>query len=273
MKFRTHCLIGVIVVLLLASSAAHAASLSWLKHVSVDGSFSFHYPEGWHVTESESVVVVDGPSSDEQLCMCILPYYRNWSPEEHAQLMEVQQALAEAVLEWIGETDPSDPVVQMIHARVLEGDKTLADGDPPLTETAALSYAELMAYAELLQSDPAAGLNSISQGIVEEIRSQLVEHWRQFSQNEREQIQAAPAVWTTLRQALLHGDSSDREKARGIIVKLAPEKGSGDASRGAASDDEFHTSMLAHQNMLWASQNAFNHWRWCMGYTRTIWGY
>lgn len=437
MKFRTHCLIGVIVVLLLASSAAHATSVLWTKYVSVDGSFSFHHPEGWHVTESDSVVVVDGPSSDEQLCMCILPYYRNWSPEEHAQLMlsalrsenpdlaasgweadsegravlfdlthgdgaqqyrgmglvlkdsgaeqalwfhyiapssgysrdrgastlqgfigsiasgsasqspvvgraeriaenadafmfvlefalgsplslsdermirdelekgwsqrfdaelaeyddypqmvslimaigdqrqltEVQQVVAEAVLEWLGGSDPNDPVVKMIRAHVLEGDRTLVDGDPPLTETAAASYAELVAYADLLQVDPEAAPGSVSHSTVEEIKTQLAQCWLQLGRDERELVQTIPAVWTTLRKALLHGDSSDRERARSIIAKPAPAKGSGDASHGAMSTDELNASMWAHQNMLWASQNTFNHWMWCQGFRSTPFGY
>lgn len=41
----------------------------------------------------------------------------------------------------------------------------------------------------------------------------------------------------------------------------------------ALSGDELNARMWAHQNMLWANQNTFNHWRWCMGYTRTPFGY
>jgi len=429
-KFRTHCLIGVIVVLILTACAAHAASELWTKYVSADESFSFHHPEGWHVTESESVVVVDGPSTDEQLCMCILPYYRNWSPEEHAQLMlsalrsenpdlaasgweadsegravlfdltygdgarqyrgtglvlkdsgaeqalwfhyiapssgysrdrgastlkgfigsiasgsasqspvlgrggriaenadafmfvlefalgsplslleermirdelergwseqsdaelaayddypqmvslimaigdqrqlmDVQHALAEAVLEWIGEIDPSDPVVQMIHAHLLEGDKALVGGDPPLTETAAASYAELMAYADLLQADPEAAPGSISHSTVEETKRQLAQCWLQLGRDERELVQTIPAVWTTLRKALLHGDSSDRERARSIIAELAP-------GRTSHSAQGRVMSMAEHNSMMWARQNTFNHWMWCRGFRSTPFGY
>ena len=56
-----------------------------------------------------------------------------------------------------------------------------------------------------------------------------------------------PAVWTTLRKALLHGDSSDRERARSIIAE--------------------------HNSMMWARQNTFNHWMWCQGFRYTPFGY
>lgn len=456
MRLRPHYLVGTIAALMLVSPAARAIPLTWAKYVSLDGSFSFHYPEGWKVTEGESAVVVDGLHGDEQLCLYPLPYYQDRSPREHAdlmlsalqsqnpglqasgwqaspedgtvlfemaygagsqqykgiglvvkevgskqaiwfhyfapstgysqdrglsilagfvaslasgsasrppsdsgtaggatggaaggaaksperlaenadafmfvlefalgsplslseermirgelergwseqsdaelaayddyptvvslimtigdqrQLVEVQQTLARSVLEWIGESDPNDPAVAMIRAHMLKGGKIVVDGNPPLTETAATSYAELMAYAELLQADPAADPSSLARSTMEEIRGQLIQHWLQFSRDEREQIQTAPAIWTTLRKALRYGDSSDRERARSIIVKLAPEKGSGDASGGAMGIDEARADEVRARlafEIYRSSQLPLNHWMFRQGFHSTAFGY
>ncbi len=232
MKLRAHCLVGVIVVLLLASSAAYAAFLSWAKYVSVDGSFSFHYPEGWGVTESDSTVVMDGPSTDEQLCMCILPYYRNWNPEEHAQLM----------LSALRSENPD---------LAASGWETDSEGRAALSD---------LTHGDGSQQYRGMGLVLKDSGADQALWFHYIAPSSGYSRDRGA---------STLQGFI----SSDRERARSIIAKPAPERGSGDASHGAMSTDGLNARMWAHQNMLWASQNTFNHWMWRQGFRSTAFGY
>ena len=441
MKGRACCL-ACIVLVLFVSSTAYAAQVTWAKHVSQDGSFSFHYPKGWQVHEDESVIVLEGEDSGEQVYFFSLPYEHTWSAEEHARFMlsalqaenpgleaygwesdsesetvlfnlvygsgshsydglglvikdsesrqalwlhyfapsenysqslgayilqgflgsiapgstskppdegqvsssgeddkkaerilenanafmfilefalgsplslseeymilselqkswsqrsaaelakyddypdmvsivmhiddqhrlaDIQQALAASVLEWIDESDPDDPIVRMIRTHMIEDDKTLVAGDPRLTELIASAYGELMAYAELLQRDPEARPGSIDEDEVEEIKGRLVDVWLQLSREERQLAETVPAVWSTLRHSLAHGDSSDQESARGIIVKLAPDRPSQSQDTEGAP-----MSMFQHSILLQAQQATFNHWMWCQGYRYTPFGY
>jgi len=99
-----------------------------------------------------------------------------------------------------------------------------------------------MAYTGLLQADPAVDPSSVSQSTLEEIRNPLVGYWRQLSRDGREQTQAVPAVWTTPRKALSHGDSSDCDRERSIIAKLASERTSHNAQGRVMSDDALQRS-------------------------------
>jgi hypothetical protein len=90
---------------------------------------------------------------------------------------------------------------------------------PRTTEVLAYAYGELLAYAELLGQNGSARPDMIRQDTVtvEEIKSQLADAWLQLSQEEREQTQTLPAVWSILRRALSHGGESHRESAQNII--------------------------------------------------------
>lgn len=439
---KAHCLVSALIAVLIISLPGHTATLNWAKYVSQDGSFSFHHPQGWQVTESESGLVVQGGSSSEQLWLVPLPYQDSWSAQQHAnfflsilqkenpeleasgwqsdpggeavlfdliyrseqqqlqgiglvtkdsgseqalwfhhlapeegyvrargesilegfvnslapgstsepptkalavssdyddrtqriaqnadaflfvlefslgspltlseenmildelksswsqysdaelaayddyptlvdvimylndekELTELQRALAESVFEWIDGSDPHDPIVKMIRIHMLEADRRLVDGQPPLTEVVACAYGELLAYAELLGQDGSATPNMIKQDTAEEIKGQLASAWLQLSQEEREQTQTLPAVWSTLRRALSHGGESHRESARNIIAKLTLE-----TRHQSSQDTESPAMALArHQSMLQIQQQTFNHYMWCMGYHRTIYGF
>jgi hypothetical protein len=441
MKGRACCL-TCIALILLVSLTACAAQVTWAKYVSQDGSFSFHYPKGWQVKENESVIVLEGEDSGEDVYFFALPYEHTWSAEEHARFMlsalqaenpgleaygwesdsesetvlfnlvygggahsydglglvikdsdsrqalwlhyfapsenysqslgayilqgflgsiasgstskppdegqvsslgedderaerilknanafmfilefalgsplslseeymvpnelqrswalrsaaelaqyddypdmvsivmhiddqhrlaDIQQTLAASVLEWIDETDPGDPIVRMIRTHMIEDDKILVDGDPSLTELIASAYGELMACAELLQRDPDARPDSIDEDTVDEIKGRLADVWLQMSREERELSETVPTVWSTLRHSLTHGDNSDQESARRIVVKLAP-----DRPYQSQDTEGAPLSMFQHTMMMQAQQATFNHWMFCQGYRRTPFGY
>ena len=86
MKGRACCL-TCIALILLVSLTACAAQVTWAKYVSQDGSFSFHYPKGWQVKENESVIVLEGEDSGEDVYFFALPHEHTWSAEEHARFM------------------------------------------------------------------------------------------------------------------------------------------------------------------------------------------
>jgi hypothetical protein len=86
MKGRACCLMCLTLVLLVSLTAC-AAQVTWAKYVSQDGSFSFHYPKGWQVKEDESVIVLEGEDSGEEVYFFALPYEHTWSAEEHARFM------------------------------------------------------------------------------------------------------------------------------------------------------------------------------------------
>ncbi|NLJ25377.1 MAG: hypothetical protein GX354_08195 [Firmicutes bacterium] len=121
------------------------------------------------------------------------------------------------------DSDPNDPIVKMIKIHMLEADRRLVDGQPPLTEAVATAYGELLAYAELLGRDGSA-------------TPKMIEH---------------------------------RESARNMIVKLAPEE----MQQSSLDTDSTVMAMVRHQKVLQIQQQTFNHYMWCMGYHKTIYGF
>lgn len=195
------------------------------------------------------------------------------------ELRDVQASLHESVQEWVAESDPDDPIVSLIREALLEADRVVASGVTPLTEVAATAYAEFVAFAELLarSGNGDANPHDIKNDTVQEIKGQLVNAWSGFSQEEKEQVLTLPAVWTTLRRALSHGEAEDRDYALDIISKAAPQRSEASADESAQSSEsygEYDPMALArHQTMLQINQMTFNHWRYCKGYTSTIWGW
>lgn len=77
--------IMVILAVLLGGSLSTAASTgAWVKYTAADGSFSFHYPEGWKATADQSAVSIDNAITDEQLLMAMMTYDKGKSPTDMA---------------------------------------------------------------------------------------------------------------------------------------------------------------------------------------------
>ena len=56
----------------------------WVKYTAPDGSCSFHYPTGWIVSYSPSIISIDNKQTDEQLLMAGVPFDQRKSPAELA---------------------------------------------------------------------------------------------------------------------------------------------------------------------------------------------
>lgn len=154
---------------------------------------------------------------------------------------------------------------------MLKADRNLVGGNYPLTESMATAYGELLAYAELLQYNSKADPNKISQHTVEETKTKLIDAWAGFSVVEQEQVQELPAVWTALRRVIGHGNESDRESVRGIIRQITPQEQQGASQTEPSSAFSETTSWISHQMQM--QTQTFNHYRWCRGYTSTIFGF
>ena len=71
-------------VLLTWSTIGVGAAGLWTQYVAPDGSYSFHYPQGWKVTANESMVVIESSQTDEQLLLAGVPFDPRKSPQELA---------------------------------------------------------------------------------------------------------------------------------------------------------------------------------------------
>lgn len=52
-----------------AICAVHAAPQQWAKYVAPDRSFSLHYPQGWNVKQTDSIVEVTHAATGEQILL------------------------------------------------------------------------------------------------------------------------------------------------------------------------------------------------------------
>jgi len=213
--------------------------------------------------------------SDEELAgFDEYPYFVEFlmSIQDQDELAAIKLSLAESIWEWIEESEPDDPIVSLIREAMLQADQVLVPGKTPLTEMAATAYAEFLTFAEHLGNGGTADLEAISKRKVKEIKEQLAKAWSQFSQGEKEQVLELPAVWTTLRRALSHGDEKDRQHALKLIRNAAPQK-----SQTAQASTEGETydpiKWLNYQTTLEIQKQTFNHYMWSIGYNKTIYGF
>lgn len=76
----------IILSIVFSSSFSSTASTGlWVKYTMADGSFSFHYPQGWKIDATESAVLINNAKTDEQLIMAMIPYDKDKSPTDLAK--------------------------------------------------------------------------------------------------------------------------------------------------------------------------------------------
>ena len=76
----------IILSIVFSSSFSSTASTgSWVKYTMADGNFSFHYPQGWKVNATESVVLINNAKTNEQLIMAMIPYDKDKNPTDLAK--------------------------------------------------------------------------------------------------------------------------------------------------------------------------------------------
>lgn len=168
------------------------------------------------------------------------------------ELDEIRLELEKAVREWLSGTDPSDPAVAAVRSQLEEKSRPLIPGAVPLTVRAATAYSEMSAFAELLGKSPAAHPDQISLEEVAEIRGQLMNAWKGFSEEQKKQVAAAPGLWISLRALLQHGTAEERAKVRGQIRRIAEGAITGepdDAGKRAVMNVSKHMVLMEIQKM------------------------
>lgn len=80
---KKRCFFLFLATLLIGSASAAAAGL-WAKYAAPDGSYSFHYPQGWKVSPTESVIAVENSQTDEELLLAGVPFDPRKSPADLA---------------------------------------------------------------------------------------------------------------------------------------------------------------------------------------------
>lgn len=200
------------------------------------------------------------------------------------QVAAMQQELQKTTREWLETSPQEDPAVAMIQAQLAMKGRALVAGTPPLTLMAARAYSELMAYAELLQREPAATPGQVPAAEIEAIRAALITQWPKLSTQQREQVAGTPGLWMVLRTQLDQGTAEDRQEVRRMLAKLAPAPSGGGQPAGGAKPAAGTSAkpsggaspadlMLRHNVLMNIQQQTFNHWQWCMGYKSTPFGF
>lgn len=181
-------------------------------------------------------------------------------------LDEIRVELEKTVREWLGGTDQSDPAVVVIKSQLNEKSKVLVPGAVPLTIRGATAYSEMYAYSELLGKVPDAPPDQISEDQVSEIRQQLIDAWKGFSEEQRKQVATTPGLWISLRALLQHGTSEERAKVRGQVRKIAAPAG-GKAGEPSDLGKRAVMNMTKHMVLQEIQKMTFNQYL----YSRRTW--
>lgn len=134
------------------------------------------------------------------------------------EMEELRSTLEETIREWLDESPKSDPAVRVIRGQLGIKGKVLISGKPPLTEMSAAAYCELVAYARLLQTNPSAGPEKVSQASVDALRQQLLKVWNSLSVEERRDVGTTPGLWVCLRNVLKFGTPAEQKKTRDQMI-------------------------------------------------------
>ena len=181
-------------------------------------------------------------------------------------LEEMRKTLEKATRDWLRTSPPTDPVVAMVRARLAERGRTLAAGEPPLTEMAAAAFSELTAYSRLLRRDPSAPPERLAAADVAIARGQLLRLWPKFSSAEKAQVATAPGLWLVLRALVGHGDSAQRRTAHERILSLTAGGKASGKGRPAGKGSDAVGDMIRHNVMLNIQQQTFNQYMWSRGF-------
>jgi len=181
-------------------------------------------------------------------------------------LDEIRLELEKTVREWLDSTDQTDPAVAVIKSQLSEKSKVLVPGAVPLTVRGATAYSEMYAYSELLGKSPNALPDQISAGQVSEIRQQLMDAWKGFSEKEKKQVATTPGLWISLRALLQHGTPEERTKVRGQIRKIAAPAG-GEAGEPSDLGKRAVMNMSKHMVLMEIQKMTFDQYI----YSRRTW--
>ncbi|MGE5614976.1 MAG: hypothetical protein ACM3XR_11295 [Bacillota bacterium] len=185
-------------------------------------------------------------------------------------LEELRSDLEKSVREWLAETDQSDNAAKVINNQLRSRGQVVIGGEPPLTEMSLTAYSEIIAYSRLLQQNPAAKPEQISQESVNEIKQQVIQVWESFSITEREDIATTPGLWVCLRVLLRNGSQDEQDKIKANLKKL--EAVTRDIGAGNGTDSKTSSStgsgaeepmdMNVHMCLMQMQQQTFNNYMW-----------
>jgi hypothetical protein len=179
---------------------------------------------------------------------------------------EIRLELEKNVRDWLSGTDQSDPAVSVIKSQLNEKSKVLVPGAVPLTVRGATAYSEMYAFSELLGRSPDASPGQISADQVSEIRQQLIDAWKGFSEEQRKQVAATPGLWISLRALLQHGTPEERAKVRGQVQKIAASTG-GETGERSDLGKRAVMNMTKHMVLMEIQKMTFNQYI----YSRRTW--
>lgn len=189
--------------------------------------------------------------------------------------LEILRAdLEKTVRQWLTETNLADPAVKIINAHLKSRGSVVLDGVPPLTEMSLTAYSEIVAYSKLLQLEPKAKPEQITQESVNEIKQQVKTVWNSFTVTDKKDIATTPGLWVCLRVQLQNGTQAEQDKIRENLKKLEAATRNITTNNGADPTTNSGTgagaqkpmSMTAHWCMQQIQQQTFNTYMWSRGF-------
>lgn len=189
---------------------------------------------------------------------------------DQQRLEELRGTLEQTIRQWLDETGTADPAAAAIVRHLEAQHQVLAAGTPPLTQSVARGYSELMAFSRLLNRDPSAKPAAISPSDVKHLQKTLISGWSQLSSQQKQAVAAAPALWITARTVLRYGTGSAAQSLRNKLAKLNPPA---PTNTPAASKSKKPRSMLNHYVLMETNRQTFNTYMWSRGFHRTIYGH
>jgi hypothetical protein len=160
---------------------------------------------------------------------------------------EIRLELENGVREWLNGTDQTDPAVIVVRSQLNDKSRILIPGTVPLTVRGATATSELCAYSDLLGRNPEARPDQISADQVSDIRRQLVEEWKAFTEGQKKQVMTTSGLWLSLRALLQHGKAEEQAMVRARIQKIAAPAGKED---GEPSDAGKKAVMSVSKHMV-----------------------
>jgi hypothetical protein len=188
-----------------------------------------------------------------------------------SKVEELRKTIESAMREWLDQF-PNDPGAKAIRAAIASRGRVIVEAAQPLTAMAAQSVAEMLAYSQVLASNPGAMPSDVPANAVAEQKQRVIAAWKSLPAEIRTSIAGVPGLWVTTRALLNYGDADDQAKARERILRMtensqpAAPQSSGSASTKAIDE------LLQHNSLMMVQQQTFNMYMWSRGFNYTATG-